>query len=115
MVDKMKKTYAQACIDIASKATEGPYYVERIDHDHGEIAYEINDKHHLVAFREGNFEQPLKAKFNAEFYAHARTDVPKLAQIILKASSDLRSIDCKDPGAQFIIDWVIRELEIIDS
>lgn len=53
-------------------------YVERVGFDDGSFAYEINDGLHLVSFREDNHKQPMKAKFNAELYVNARTDIPKL-------------------------------------
>lgn len=76
---------------IAEKATPGPYDVERIDHDNGEIAYEINDAHQLVAFYESNFELPLKAKFNAEFYCCARNTYIQLLDEIDRLRGALES------------------------
>lgn len=70
---------------LEERSTPGPYFVERIDHNDGEIAYEINDREQLVAFQEMNFKYPLCAKFNAEFYAEAKNALPSLLKLLEQA------------------------------
>jgi hypothetical protein len=58
---------------------------DRIYHSDGDINYEINDEYHLVAFREDNHEVRMRAKFNAELYAHCRTDIEYLLSLVEEA------------------------------
>lgn len=80
-------------------------FADRVGFEDGSFAYEIQDDDHLVTFYEDNHEQPMKAKFNAELYAHARTDIPFLLEQLTKAVeviekiADPRKRDHKEPDA----------------
>lgn len=54
--------------------------VERVGFDDGKFNYEINDYYHLVSFSESNHHEPMRAKFNAEFYVKSREDIPRLLE-----------------------------------
>ena len=112
----MTETYADICLERADKATKGPWEAERIYHNDGSINYEINDRYQLVAFREQNFEEPIRAKFNADFYAHASTDVPELAirlKIVCAALAILKS------GLERNItvhpEWVQKVIDVLEA
>jgi hypothetical protein len=96
--------------EIASRcenATSGPYHVTRVDFDHGDIAYEVctprNGLH--VAFYEHNcLDQGISAKTQAELYAHARTDVPKLLAVIEKLIEQRDSlIEMNEDDAEYVV------------
>lgn len=70
-----KSTYAEACLERAEKATEGPWHrvaanVEKSKHGHITTTWTFPD--------------------NAEFIAHARTDVPELARRLDSACDAIR-------------------------
>jgi hypothetical protein len=94
---------------LEKRATPGPYDVETIRHDDGSMAYEINDAHQLVAFYEHNFEQPMRAKFNAELYANSRNALPALlhmARGFLEAREAISSYDCGFPDSEMFCKWM---------
>jgi hypothetical protein len=62
-------------------ATPGPYRVERVDHDHDEITYEVSspDKGFHVVFRESDSaDEGVCNKAQSHFYANVRTSHEQL-------------------------------------
>jgi len=57
----------------AKAATPGPWHFERIAFSDGEFSYE-RAKGGLIAIREMNFEQPMRAKFDADYIASANPE-----------------------------------------
>jgi hypothetical protein len=74
-------------------ATPGLKEVERLDgHCEESFRYEIQDDEHLVAFYEDNHRKPMRAKFNAELYAHATEDIKTLLKAVDVLTEALESI-----------------------
>lgn len=69
---------------LCDRLEPGPWHVECIHHDGGDIAYEINQGSQLVAFYENNFDAPANAKSYATFYAQSRTVMPRLIAALEK-------------------------------
>jgi hypothetical protein len=76
-------TYANKCLERAEKATKGPWsfrgWTVNAIYDDDAFPLQVNTE----------FES---AKQDAEFIAHARTDVPELARRLKKACESLRGI-----------------------
>lgn len=87
------------------KATPGLKTVERFEgFSDDTFRYEINEEGCLVAFHEENHKPSMKAKFNAELFAAASTDIEYLLGKLEKAMGALKKI--KEPdfaGAQGMI------------
>ena len=73
----------------AKVATPGPWGFERIAHNDGEFSYERNDDHALIAIREMNYEQPMKAKFDS---AHIQAANPETVMRLCAALREMRFI-----------------------
>lgn len=52
--------------ELASRATKGSWKFERISHNCGQLSYEINYSGRLLAIYEINYNEPMRAKFDAD-------------------------------------------------
>lgn len=82
---------------LMEKATPGPYHVERVDHDHDEITYEVSSPgsgFHVI-FRESEAaEEGVCCKAQAEFYANAITSHEKAIEALRIATEALNEYVC---------------------
>lgn len=83
--------YLQAKRELVEAATPGPWEFERICHDEGSFSYEMNEDDRFLALYENDFS-PMKAKFNSDFIADARTTMPKLLAALESALGALEAI-----------------------
>ena len=78
----------------ASAATDGPCEVIRFDSDGGAINYQVEthtgEKHVILGWH-SDLDNP-KAKKDAEFDAHSRTDIPRLTKALRLAVEELEFI-----------------------
>lgn len=94
LLDKLDSLIAET-----ERATPGPYRLERVDLDHGEIAYEVSKDYpdiggFHVSFYESNcLDKRITAKHQAEFYASARTNYPAALRALKKAVERLGRIE----------------------
>lgn len=80
------EAYIKEVKERCDTATKGPCEVIRFDNENSYISYQVetvlsNDREHQCISWHSELTDP-KAKANAEFDAHARTDVPVLLEII---------------------------------
>jgi len=78
------------------KITPGPWDLERCSLEHDEFTYELRTidttgRHTLrTSFREADYDgEPMKAKFDAEFIAHAPEDIDFLISHIANCETKL--------------------------
>ncbi len=78
------KSYADICLERASKATEGPWSTLQEEHEVHAISFTdaAGDPLHIA--------QWIPQVENAEFIAHSRTDVVELANRLKRACEFLR-------------------------
>ena len=84
-MSKLEK-YLKEVKERCSAATEGPCEVIRFDNENGYISYQVetvlsNYREHECVSWHSELTDP-KAKANAEFDAHARTDVKVLLEMV---------------------------------
>lgn len=91
------KAFVEACEQRASMATSGPIDIHRYDNDGGDIRYQLQQSPSApVKDADGccqvitdfsDLDNP-KARNDAEFYAHARTDLPQALRIIREQDAE---------------------------
>lgn len=114
-VDAPRRTFADQCLDRAETATEGPWSTG-VNKPWIVLPAVNMDEYAIAAcdrFRNNN-ELDYPREDNAQFIAHARTDVPELARRLKRACTLLRIIHeaCRlDRAAQREVLAVLNELE----
>lgn len=75
-------------------ATPGPWEFERISHGNPDsFSYERNDNYAFISIREDNYKKRMKAKFDAEFIAHAREDIPMLLDLVEELKKRIEDLE----------------------
>lgn len=109
-MSQQNKSYADQCLDRAEKATEGPWEAQVSLSIQTEK--EMEKKRNRVASVRGitvwGKYSAISCKDEAEFIAHARTDVPELARRLKKACEIIKELKFHDRN---FIAKVIDELE----
>lgn len=76
------------------KATGGKYNAERVAFDDGSFAYEFHGEERFVAFYERSYRtKPMRAKFDAEFFALAANNWTKILDALEGARDALVRIE----------------------
>lgn len=85
------KSYADECLERADKATEGPWTMAGITIERLEIASYGRGPCGVIHIASMNSRNVSSRETDAEFIAHARSDVPELARRLKKACEYLRA------------------------
>lgn len=92
------KTYAEMCIERAEKATPGPWvsgeFIGRVETEYQPDCCEFYNCRLIVDLNYSSLcrSQDMEA-FNCRFIAHAREDVPELANRLKKACDSLAILE----------------------
>jgi hypothetical protein len=102
------KTYAEVCLERASKATLGPMEVS----PGNEIVTKWKSLEHNAHIQVASFDLTKQGGLDAEFYTAARSDVPELGRRLKKACFILQCCaeDMDSEDADEIME-IIKELE----
>lgn len=102
------KSYPDTCIERAEKATEGPWknvgdcLITEYDSNGPDGHRGASPEYYNCTGYEGGFPIPdNRAVADAEFIAHARTDVPELARRLNTAIRRLRELSVKRRDDEF--------------
>lgn len=109
----MTKTYADTCLERASKATEGPWVWATLRQS-GQWTYcpaLITAADPIRDVIEADSYTLSLLVTDAEFIAHSRTDVPELARRLNRACETLRAMHFKNLSPNSRFDVLADELE----
>lgn len=75
-----------------SRATPGPNYLERHEGLRNDnFRYEVTTGRGFVAFYEENYDEPMRAKFDAQLFQKAKADLAKLTDALEVALGALKT------------------------